>query len=47
MAVRLNAMAIFGAEMDRDIMQQYAEAMSRRKFPIKLEVLESQMEEGE
>jgi hypothetical protein len=47
-AVRLNSEAIFGKiDIDRDVMQQYAEAMSRRKLPIKLEVLESQLEEDE
>jgi len=44
MAVRLDAKSIFGfAEIDRDVMKQYAEGLSKRRLPIKLEVLESQM----
>jgi hypothetical protein len=45
-AVRLNSEAIFGSiSVDIETMKQYAEAMARRKLPIKLEVLESQLEE--
>ena len=44
-AVRLNSEAIFGKiDMDKEVMQQYAEALSRRQLPIKLEVLESQLD---
>jgi hypothetical protein len=45
MAARLNAEAIFGQDVDTETMRQYADLLSRRKLPLKLEVLESQLEE--